>query len=231
MRAAFLSCCLLASVAFAAPPELSLPAEVPGAVGAFVRVPATTQGKVVQWLSLDAGLAVFPVELLRDSKTAVVTAPKAGRFRLVAYTAAGDEPSLPAFCTVIIGDAPPGPPPPPPPPGPDDPLLPTLRAIYGADLSTTKQADVKALATIMRESAAVADDARLTTYRQVNDAVASVTMRAVPLPRLAPLREVVRGEFAKQFGEAGEQSLTPELRGKLKVQFVRVAELFTELAK
>jgi len=96
--------------------SLTLPAEVKGDPGAFLSVPATTDGKVVRWVALDAGLNIFPVELLKDSKTAVVTAPK-GRYRLLAYTALGDVPSAPAICTVIIGEAPPIPPG--PGPGPD----------------------------------------------------------------------------------------------------------------
>lgn len=97
--------------------RLTLPAEVKGDPGAFLSVPATTDGKVVRWVALDAGLNIFPVELLKDSKTAVVTAPK-GRYRLLAYTALGDVPSAPAICTVIIGEAPPVPPGPGPGPGP-----------------------------------------------------------------------------------------------------------------
>lgn len=94
---------------------ITLPAEVKGNPEAFLSVPATTDGKVVRWVTMDAGLNVFPVELLKDSKTAVVTGPK-GRYRLLAYTAVGDVPSAPAICVVVIGEAPPVPP---VPPGPD----------------------------------------------------------------------------------------------------------------
>lgn len=102
--------------------SLTLPPEVKGEPGAFISIPAATTGKIVQWVALDAGLAVFPVELLKDSKTAVVSGPK-GRYRLLAYTSIKDAPSAPAITVVVIGEAPPVPP---KPPGPDpEPKPPT----------------------------------------------------------------------------------------------------------
>lgn len=102
--------------------QVKLPAEARGEVGSFIKVPADTEGKEVRWYSPDKGLQVFPVELLKDSKTAVVTATTPGRYRLVAWTAKGDVPSDPAICVVIVGDAPPIPPVPPDPgPKPPDP--------------------------------------------------------------------------------------------------------------
>lgn len=100
---------------------LKLPEIVKGDPGKFVKVSADTTGKIVQWYSLDEGLDIFPAELLKDTKTAVVTAPTRGRYRLLAYTAISGNPTPPAVCTVVIGDAPvpPGPVPPgPTPPGP-----------------------------------------------------------------------------------------------------------------
>lgn len=109
---------------------VELPKEAAGQPGAFVTVPAKTDCASVQWLALDPGLNLFPVELLKDTRTAVVTAPAAGRYRLLAYGAKGDKASPPAVCAVVIGTPPPVPPPPgpgpqpPPPPGPqpDNPL-------------------------------------------------------------------------------------------------------------
>ena len=108
--------------------SLTLPAEVKGDPGTFLSVPAATDGKAVRWVSLDAGLNLFPVELLKDSRTAVVSGPK-GRYRLLAYTAKGDVPSAPAICVVVIGESPPVPPKPDPdpvPPKPDSPPPPPL---------------------------------------------------------------------------------------------------------
>ena len=64
--------------------------------------------------------------------------------------------------TFSVGTAPvpppPGPDPEPWPPEPDDPLLGSLRAAYGADMSTTKATDARKLAAVWR---AAADDAYL----------------------------------------------------------------------
>lgn len=102
-----LSLCLIAAAlagpAYAA--DLTLPPEVAGQPGAFVPVPATTEGETVRWVVIDPGLNLFPSDLLRDSRTAVVTAPVAGRFRVLAYTAIDGVPSEPAVTTVVIGGA------------------------------------------------------------------------------------------------------------------------------
>lgn len=89
---------------------IKLPDKVAGDIGDFIKVPATTDGTTVKWLALDKGIAVFPVDLLKDSKTAIVIAKAAGSYRIMAYTAKGDVPSDPSICTVVVsGDVPPAP--------------------------------------------------------------------------------------------------------------------------
>ena len=85
-------------------PAIKLPAEVTAPAGGFIVVTAETAGKTVRWVALDAGLSMIPTSLLRDSKTAVLMAPK-GRYRLLAYTAIGDEPSEPAVTLIVVGEA------------------------------------------------------------------------------------------------------------------------------
>lgn len=121
---ALLTCLLLATAGLADPPPLKLPDAVSGDPGDFITVKADTTGKTVKWLSLDKGLKVFPIELLKDTKTLVVVGSVPGQYRLLAYTAAGDEASAPAVCTVTI-NGPPAPPPPPVPPTPPAPVGPT----------------------------------------------------------------------------------------------------------
>ena len=102
------------------PAYVKLPAELKGEPGTFIRIPAETNGTAVRWYAVDAGLQIFPAELLRDTKTAVVVALTKGRYRVLAWTAVGGDPSEPAVCVVVIGDAPPVPPGPTP-PGPNPP--------------------------------------------------------------------------------------------------------------
>lgn len=102
---------------------------VKGKVNQFIRVKAVTTGKVVQWVAVDPELNLFPVELLKDTKTAVVVASSPGKYRLIAYTAEGDVPSLPVTATIDVEGTtppvpPPGPTPDPTPPQPPTPPLP-----------------------------------------------------------------------------------------------------------
>lgn len=98
------------------PPTLSLPEKIEADPGQFIRVPATTNGRFVKWQAVDPGLNLFPVELLKDTRTAVVTAIVPGDYRLLAYTAIADVPSDAAQCVISIRG--PRPPPTPTPPGP-----------------------------------------------------------------------------------------------------------------
>lgn len=120
MRFAWSIVVTLLMIAQAAGQTLTLPDKIAGQPWDFVPVPAKTEGKVVKWVSLDGGLKLFPVDLLKDTKTAIVSAD-VGTYRLLAYTAINSVPSDPAICTIVIGT--PGPPVPPT-PKPDPPVPP-----------------------------------------------------------------------------------------------------------
>lgn len=110
----------------AAPPKLDLPAEVKGEPGAFVVIPAKTEGKNVEWKVIDPGLNLFPVELLKDTKTAVVSGARPGRYRVIAATAGGDEVSPFAETVVVLGNPPKTPTDPPVDPPTDPPVQPAV---------------------------------------------------------------------------------------------------------
>jgi hypothetical protein len=114
VRIAFWLVLVLAGGSVAAPP-VEVPKEVAGEVGAFVTVRAKTEGKIVRFVPLDAGLNVFPADLLSDKKATVVTASQSGRYRLLAYSSVKDDPTEPAVVTVVIGGAEPAPEPKPKP--------------------------------------------------------------------------------------------------------------------
>ncbi len=84
-------------------PSIALPKEIKGDVGAFIKVSATTGGTEVRWYAVSDGLNVFPAEMLKDSRTTVVTSSAPGKYKLMAYTAVGGIPSDPAIATVEIG--------------------------------------------------------------------------------------------------------------------------------
>ena len=91
-------------VAAAAPPVVTVPAEVKGGVSEFVVVRAEVKdGKGVKFVPLDAGLSVFPAGLLSDPNVTVVVGARSGKYRILCYSGTGDGPSDPALTTVVIG--------------------------------------------------------------------------------------------------------------------------------
>lgn len=147
--------------------NIEMPATVTGDPGQFIAIrPTKTDGKIVQYFPLDAGLSVFPAALLNDTTATVVTAVKVGRYRLLAYTALGDKPSLPVIVTVVVGDGKPEPiPVPPVPPMPVPVPTPKIDdEVYGLGTFIYKSVDGSVAASAGRKevAAAFAENFRLT---------------------------------------------------------------------
>jgi hypothetical protein len=185
MRAlALFACLLLPTVAPAQ--ELKLPETVKGQPGSFVVVRAETDGKTVRWVMLDDGCSMLPPDLMKDSRAAIVFTPRAGKFRLLAYSAKGDEPSEPRICILEIGDAvPPKPPTPPVPPGPIDPLAAKLQQAYDADAAAVavKETQIAALYGLYAAMAETCDKDQ--TLKTLGDVLAQLHKTAKDL-KLAP---------------------------------------------
>lgn len=130
-RLAILALLCLAPLAGAQ--SVKLPAQVSGDPGVIVVVKADTDCAGLKWVCLDPGLSMIPVELLQNSRTAVVMAGKAGSYRLLAYGAKGDAASEPAVCVVVLGPPAPPPVPTPTPPVPPAPAAAKVWAILVAD--------------------------------------------------------------------------------------------------
>lgn len=162
-----LALCLCGSTAYAQTPvpvlpTLTLPDSVSGDPGAFIKVVATTNGKEVRWYSASKGLNVFPAELLKDSRSTVVTGTSPGSYTLLGYTALGDVPSDPAMTVIVIN----GPPAPEPTPVPDPAPAPTTnladrvwnaRTLYTGDAASLKSGAAK-FATVYTNAALTATD-------------------------------------------------------------------------
>lgn len=100
--------------------DIKLPFKITGKPGEFIRIPAQTNGQNVGWYAVTPGLNIFPVDLLKDSKTAVVTAIKEGTYKIIAYTSVNNLVTVPpAECIIEINSSNPGPNPNPDPPNPD----------------------------------------------------------------------------------------------------------------
>lgn len=171
--------------------KVELPAEIKGEVSSFIAVRPKTDGKLVRYYSLDAGLNSFPAELLSDPTATVVTAPRAGRYRLLAYTALGDRPSDPVIVTIVVGGAAP-PTPPVPTPGEYER---SLLDIYGALQDSDRDATRIALAKVYRACVTECMGSHATAG-DLYQALVKIAS-AVPASKLSTLRDRVGSEVAK----------------------------------
>jgi hypothetical protein len=208
---------LLASQALAV--ELKLPVEVKGEPAAFITIRAETPGKTVRWIALDAGLNLFPVDLLKDTKTAVVSSAKPGRYRLLAVTAAGDEPSDPKICTVIVGNAPT--PPPDNPPQPDSELAKTIKTAWAGETAPDKSKNVKSLAALYRQAPTVLDQVQ--TAGQLYATLRTSADALLPKDSLGKVRAAI-GEELKKVLPADPQIVLSDMTKQM------ARSVFSELA-
>src|SRR3954453_3999741 len=84
---------LLAGPAWAGEPAVKLPTEGRARPGRLTLIRAETEGKALRWVSLSEGAGLLPYL----DKQAIFSASAPGRYRILAYTAAGDVPSEPAW--------------------------------------------------------------------------------------------------------------------------------------
>lgn len=202
--------------------QLTLPAEIRGEVAQFVAVNATTEGKLVRFLALDAGLNVFPSDLLVNQKTTVVLAATPGRYRLLAYTAVGDNPTAPAITTIIIGQ-PPGPGPGPGPGPQPDPLAEGLRSILGG-LQEQGQADqLNRLIGLYKDGVTIAQNPAIRTTEGLFQALVAQRKKAgIRDGALSAVRERLAQEWAAAMG-AADVALSDALRERASKLCARIA--------
>ena len=186
--------------------QLVVPAEVRGEVAEFVTVIASTEGKVVRYVALDAGLQVFPSSLLANQRATVVTSARPGRYRLLAYTSVADVPTEPVITTVIIGGSTP------PVPPPIDTLGEALGGIYGGSQERDKATTLARLLTLYRAAPATIRSPTITTTEQLYSALVAARKNAgIADTALSPIRERIAVEWTAVMG-ADDRTLTPELR-------------------
>lgn len=203
--------------------KVELPAEIRGEVGSFIAVRPKTDGKLVRYYSLDSGLNSFPAELLSDATATVVTAPRAGRYRLLAYTALGDRPSDPVIVTIVVGGAAP-PTPPVPTPGEYER---SLLDIYGALQDSDRDATRIALAKVYR--ACVTECmGNHTTAGDLYQALVKIAA-VVPAFKLSTLRDRVGAEVSKVVPNDPTATITAAQRASVGDIYDRTATLLESI--
>jgi hypothetical protein len=199
--------------------SLTLPAEIVGGVGEFVTVRPQTSAALVRFIALDAGLSVFPADLLSDKTATVVSSPTAGRYRLLAWLA--DPTTLPVITSVVIGGKP-GPVIPPVIPD-ADPFRLSVRAIFGSIADPAKTANAAALAAAYRTAVELCNDTSLTTTGDLYGAIRAATSKALPDGVLVPVRDRIRTELNGALPSDPATLLTSSVRQSIAAQFGRVA--------
>ena len=201
----------LTGALYSAPPALTLPESVKGDVAAFVQVPAKTDGKVVKWIVLDKGLNLFPVDKLKDTKTAIVTAAKAGKYRIMAITCLGDELSEPVITVVVIGNGNGNGPPPPPDPVVSE-LTKVLRTAYAKDTEATR-ANTLATLKVLYDSWAITlqDDEKTKNIKTWGDLLAklkeSSALAGIKATDLLSTRTAIGSHLKSKFPTDGSKVL------------------------
>ena len=212
MRLSILVLLTFAAGLSAAPPVVTLPKEVPGEVGGFVVVRADVKdAKAVKYVTLDAGLSVFPGDLLTDKTVTVVVASKPGRYRILAYAGNADGASDPATTTVVIGGATDSQPPPkpidPPPVTGSKLFFLVVRGNGPIDPATEKLLTLPAWADLRK-------DGHLMKDVPLTELPAGVTVPAgTTLPSLLTFRVAVDG---KSMSPAGDPKPLPVSDDKIR---------------
>lgn len=208
--------------------QITLPPEVKGKPGSFITIPATTDGSIVQWVALDSGLELFPAELLASTRTAVVIAQVEGTYRLLAYTAKGDQPSKPTICSIIVKQSEPTPPAPEPEPEANS-FQKRLQMLYGADVSPDKAKHKAALVGVYKELVNATASPEITTYGQLYQVAQRASEKVIPKNALLPVRTEIARYLDDKLPNETKSELTLEERTKCAKEFGVVAKALEAL--
>lgn len=218
-------------------PKIELPENIQGLPSTNIAIIPVTNGKVVKYAALDAGIVLFPSELLANPTTTFVIAAKPGRYRLLAYTAIGDVPSEPKIVVVVVGASPnpnPGPNPGPgplPPPQPDDELLDSLKSIYGGLQEDDKEKKVLSLVAVYKEGARLAAADNSKSVSDVFNGMRATSNKLLGANDIRTIRERCSQELNSSLPKDLKVSLDSTLRDRLVEQFNRVGSALEGVVK
>lgn len=199
----------------------SLPPEIAGSPGAFIPIKPKTAGKVVKFVSLDAGLNLFPSDLLADKTATVASSVTPGRYRVLAYTSLEGVPSEPAITVIVIG----GINPPDIPPDPEDPLTKGIEALWGALQEPDREANRLKLAAVYKRAAQIALNPEITTVGALYAAMRDESAKLLPPTALKAIREKAGEAVTEVAPTAPAAKLTPGIRSKISEVYGRLAKI------
>lgn len=205
--------------------QVTLPQEIYGQPGAFISIPSVTDCKSVQWVVLDAGLNLFPVELLRDTTTAVVSANNSGKYRVLAYAAKGDAASKPVITTVIIGD--------PPEPMPDETtskLTRELKSLYVSLSEDDKQGKVNKLSGLYSSFATTVKGEEVQTAGELLGLCKEATARVLSPSDLREIRVRLQSEMSG-FPTDADTKLDDKIKKVISGKFMEISKALERITK
>ena len=205
--------------------QVTLPQEIYGQPGQFISIPSVTDCKSVQWVVLDAGLNLFPVELLRDTTTAVVSANNPGKFRVLAYAAKGDQASKPVITTVIIGD--------PPEPTPDETtskLIRELKSLYVSLSEDDKAGKVTKLSGLYASFASTVKGEEVTTAGELLAICKEATARVLSPSDLREIRVRLQSEMSG-FPTDPDAKLDDKIKKMISGKFMEISKALERITK
>lgn len=205
--------------------QVTLPQEIYGQPGQFISIPSVTDCKSVQWVVLDAGLNLFPVELLRDTTTAVVSANNPGKFRVLAYAAKGDVASKPVITTVIIGD--------PPEPIPDETtskLIRELKSLYVSLSEDDKAGKVTKLSGLYASFASTVKGEEVQTAGELLGLCKEATARVLSPSDLREIRVRLQSELSG-FPTDPDAKLDDKIKKMMGAKFMEISKALERITK
>lgn len=185
--------------------------------GGVVLLTATTTGKSVVWVPMDAGLNVVKLPGAGDGKTLLLNAPasaRAGAYRFLALTAVGEKPVYAELTVTVttpeplpIPPTPPVPPVPPPPPVVDD-LAKRLKAAYDSEPNVAKRGQLVNLVAIYTAMGDHAEkDSAITSSRKLLEVLSSVKSGMLIDGVLMDLRRILSTETSAAIGAPNDLPL------------------------
>jgi len=207
--------------------QVTLPQEIHGQPGQFISIPSVTDCKAVQWVVLDQGLNLFPVELLRDTTTAVVSANAPGKYRVLAYAAKGDQASKPALTTVCIGN------PPEPIPAPDETttkLTQELKSLYVSLGEDDKQGKVKKLSELYASFASTVKGEEVQTAGELLGLCKEAVARVLSPSDLREIRVRIQSEMSG-FPTDPDEKLDDTIKKMISGKFMEISKALERITK